>query len=310
MSDAPENPGSGLDGLRVALRHVAPTGLLTRLAHRAGRLRARPVKDWMIRWFVARYGVDMSEAVEPDLRAYEHFNAFFTRALRAGTRPLAGGGETVLCPADGGISAIGAIDAGTLLQAKGRRYSLAALLGGDRARAALFEGGRFVTVYLSPRDYHRVHMPVDGRLREMIYVPGRLFSVDFASTRRVRDLFARNERVVSLFDSPLGPMALVLVGAMNVAGIETVWSGPVTPPHGGAMRSWRYDDDTRAVRLARGQEMGRFNTGSTVIVLFADGRIRWRNDLSEGDVVRMGESLGRALPAATAPAQGHSAAEG
>jgi phosphatidylserine decarboxylase len=216
----------------------------------------------------------------------------------------------VLCPADGGVSAIGAIDAGTLLQAKGRRYSLSTLLGGDPARAALFEDGHFVTVYLSPRDYHRVHMPVDGRLREMTYVPGRLFSVNFATTRRVRDLFARNERLACVFDTQLGPMALVLVGAMNVAGMETVWSGPVTPPHGASMRTWRYDDATRAVRLARGQEMGRFNMGSTVIVLFAGGRIRWRNDLAAGSAVRMGEALGRALPAATTAARDHSAAEG
>ncbi len=179
-----------------------------------------------------------------------------------------------------------------LLQAKGQHYSLHTLLGADDGRAAAFDGGRFATLYLSPRDYHRVHMPVAGRLREMTYVPGRLFSVNFATARAVPRLFTRNERLVCLFDTELGPMALILVGAMLVAGMETVWSGSVTPPHGQKMRTWRYDGES-AIRLARGEEMGRFNAGSTVILLFPNHRIGWLDGFESGTNVRMGQSLAR-----------------
>jgi phosphatidylserine decarboxylase len=308
MTDEPGHSTSRLDGLRVAFQHILPQRLLTRLVGHAAHVRFRPWKNWQIRWFIARYGVDMSEALEAEPRAYAHFNAFFTRALRAGSRPLDADEDTLLCPADGAISALGDVGAGTLLQAKGRHYSMHALLGGDDARAAPFDNGRFATVYLSPRDYHRVHMPMDGRLREMTYVPGRLFSVNFATTRRVPELFARNERLVCIFDTRFGPMALVLVGALIVAGIETVWSGAVTPPHGRAMRTWRYDDPN-TVRLSRGEEMGRFNVGSTVIVLFPHGCMEWRDDLGTGSAVRMGEALGRVVPGARAADKGGSAAE-
>lgn len=292
------------------LQHLLPQRLLTAIAYRITRIRWRPFKDRLIRWFIARYGVDMSEARESEPRAYAHFNAFFTRALRAESRPLASGEETVLCPADGGLCAIGDVDAGMLLQAKGRHYSLRALLGGDDARTAPFENGRFATVYLSPRDYHRVHMPLAGTLREMTYVPGRLFSVNLAAASTISNLFTRNERLVCLFDTDVGPMAVILVGALNVAGLETVWSGPVTPPHGADARSWRYGRDDAGVRLARGAEMGRFNMGSTVIVLFAAGCVAWRDGLGAGSDVRMGEALGRALPALEAAAEPGSAAEG
>ena len=273
-------------------QHVLPQALLTSLTHGATRVRLSLWKNRQIRWFIARYGVDMSEASISDPDSYEHFNAFFTRALRAGCRPLEGDAETIVCPADGRISAIGDIRAGTLLQAKGQHYSLHALLGGTNGRAAAFDKGHFATIYLSPRDYHRVHMPVDGRLREMTYIPGRLFSVNFATARVVARLFARNERLVCIFDTGLGPMALILVGAMIVAGMETVWSGPVTPPHGQAMRTWHYDDES-AILLSRGEEMGRFNTGSTVVLLFPGDRVDWLDALTTGSSVRMGQGLAR-----------------
>ena len=266
-------------------------------------------KNRQIRWFIGRYGVDMSEASNSDADSYKHFNAFFTRALQAHSRPLEGGAESIVCPADGSISALGDIRSGMLLQAKGQYYSLHTLLGGDRGRAAPFEEGRFATFYLSPRDYHRVHMPVGGQLREMTYIPGRLFSVNFATARIVARLFTRNERLVCIFDTGLGPMALILVGAMLVAGLETVWSGPVTPPHGQAMRTWHYDDDS-AIRLSRGEEMGRFNTGSTVVLLFPGNRVGWCDALKAGSSVRMGQALGRVLPGTRVVNDTGSAADG
>jgi phosphatidylserine decarboxylase len=305
MSDEGRKSASLGDHLQGVIQHLLPHTLLTALMYRSTRLRFRPWKNWQIRWFVARYGVDISEAVHTDADAYEHFNAFFTRALRPGTRPLADGAESILCPADGTISAIGDVHSGELLQAKGQRYSLHTLLGGDDARAAVFDGGRFATVYLSPRDYHRVHMPVQARLREMVYIPGRLFSVNFATARIVPRLFTRNERLVCIFDTVSGPMALILVGAMLVSGIETVWSGPVVPPHGQAKRSWRYEGE-QAIRLSPGEEMGRFNTGSTVIVLFAENRIDWLDGLQPGVSVRMGQCLARPR----APLRPASAAQG
>ncbi len=285
------------DRLRGWLQHLVPQRLVTSLLGRATRVRFGPWKNWQIRWFIRRYGVDMSEALEPEPRAYVDFNTFFTRALRPGCRPRESDGDAILSPADGRISEIGDIRAGRLLQAKGRRYSLDALLGGNAARAAPFQGGRFATVYLSPRDYHRVHMPLAGDLREMIYVPGRMFSVNFATARTVSNLFARNERLICLFDTHIGPMALILVGAMIVAGMETVWSGPVTPPHGESMQSWSYDAGSDGVRLGAGEEMGRFNIGSTVIVLLPVGQMQWRADLEAGSAVRIGEALGRVLSA-------------
>ena len=292
MTNEGKKSASVADRVQGVIQHLLPHRLLTALMYYSTRRRFRPWKNWQIHWFIERYGVDVSEAASADRDSYEHFNAFFTRTLRAGSRPLEGDAETVVCPADGRISAIGDIRAGMLLQAKGQHYSLHTLLGGDDRRAAPFEGGDFATLYLSPRDYHRVHMPVDGRLREMTYIPGRLFSVNFATARAVPRLFTRNERLVCLFDTELGPMALILVGAMLVAGLETVWSGPVTPPHGQKMRTWRYDGES-AMRLARGEEMGRFNAGSTVIVLFPEDRIDWLDAFESGASVRMGQALAR-----------------
>jgi len=232
----------------------------------------------------------MSEASEP-ASAYPSFNAFFTRALKPGARPLADAETFVLSPADGAVSQIGPIAGGRIVQAKARDYSVAELLGGDPAQAARFDGGRFVTIYLSPRDYHRVHMPAAGNLRETRYVPGDLFSVNAATAEGVERLFARNERLACLFDTPLGAMASVMVGAMIVAGIETVWGGRVVP-HGAAIEEVRF---TQRPAFAAGDEMGRFYLGSTVVLLFEPGRIEWLDDLAPGSTVRMGQAIGRRL---------------
>lgn len=296
------------DKVRGVVQHLLPHRLLTWLMYRLTRVRFPLWKNPQIRWFIGRYGVDVAEAANPDPTSYAHFNAFFTRELRAACRPLEGGDETIACPADGRLSAIGAIRSGTVFQAKGRDYSVSSLLGGDDA-AGVFDGGSFATIYLSPRDYHRVHMPIGGRLRETRYIPGRLFSVSFSTARTVDRLFARNERLVCLFDTPAGPMALILVGAMLVAGMETVWSGAVTPPHGQPLRTEHFGDS--GVELARGQEMGRFNTGSTVLLLFPGNRVHWSDDLRAGSSVRMGQGIGRLLAAgADAIESSESAAEG
>jgi phosphatidylserine decarboxylase len=278
----------------VMLQYLYPHGLLTWLMYQATRVRFAPWKNWQIRWFIGRYGVNMAEAAETDSQRYEHFNAFFTRALKASARPLQGDDDTIVSPADGTVSQVGSLQGDTLLQAKGKHYSVQALLGGDPGRSAPFENGRFLTVYLSPRDYHRVHMPISATLREMVYVPGRLFSVSAATTSIVPGLFARNERVVFLFESGFGPMALVMVGAMMVAGIETVWSGPVTPPHGGALRRWHYNDaDSPRVALARGDELARFNMGSTVVLLLPAGRAAWETGLAANSPIRFGQAVAR-----------------
>ncbi|WP_237489036.1 archaetidylserine decarboxylase [Tsuneonella aeria] len=232
----------------------------------------------------------MDEAAEP-AAAYPSFNAFFTRALKPGARPLADSARYVLSPADGAVSQVGRIADGRILQAKGRDYSVAELLAGDAADAPRFDGGRFVTIYLSPRDYHRVHMPVGGRLRETRYVPGDLFSVNGVTAEGVERLFARNERLACLFETPLGTVASVMVGAMIVAGIETVWSGRVAP-HGKAVQSARFADGPV---FAPGEEMGRFYLGSTVVLLFEPDRIEWLPELQPGSAVRMGQAIARLL---------------
>ncbi len=236
----------------------------------------------------------MSQAQIEDLSAYEHFNAFFTRALRDGARPLDPTPGAILNPCDGAISQLGKIEQGRIFQAKGHSYSVTELLGGDHQRAAPFMGGDFATVYLSPKDYHRVHMPITGILREMVYVPGRIFSVNTVTAQGVPELFARNERVVCIFDTERGPMAMVLVGAMIVASIETVWAGLVTPPKR-ALKTFLYDESARApIRLEKGAEMGRFKLGSTVILLFGPEQVCWAEQLGPLSPVCMGEALGQA----------------
>ncbi|MEA3640997.1 MAG: archaetidylserine decarboxylase [Lamprobacter sp.] len=258
---------------------------------------------WAIRLYVRIFRVDLSEAAEPDPRAYPSFNAFFTRRLRADARPLPSQSNAIACPVDGRVSRAGRIHNGALIQAKGRDYSLAALLGGDPSLAALFEDGLFATLYLSPRDYHRIHMPIAGRLRQTILVPGRLFSVNPTTAAAVPDLFARNERAICLFDTRAGPMAVILVGAIFVGSIETVWSERLTPPRAQAIRVDDAGDEGPS--LSRGDEFGRFNMGSTVILLFAANSAHWEPQLQPGTAVRCGEQIGQLqrdrLPAGSKP---------
>ncbi|MEA2118291.1 archaetidylserine decarboxylase [Halovibrio sp. HP20-50] len=244
------------------LQYPLPQHALSRLTGKFAQCDNPWLKDTLIRAFIKRFNVDMSQALEPDPSAYATFNDFFTRALKADARPL---GDGILSPADGTLSQYGRLQAGQLVQAKGHTYSAQTLLGGETALAEEFLGGSFATVYLSPRDYHRVHMPITGTLREMIYVPGRLFSVNQATANYVPGLFARNERLVCVFDTSQGPLAMVLVGAMIVAAIETVWSGQVTPLSGQPQRM----QFGQPITLEKGAEMGRFKLGSTVVMCFA-----------------------------------------
>ncbi len=281
---------TGIDYLKALPQYLMPGHLVSRLIHAFTRIRHPAIKNRFTGWFVKQFNVNMDEAAESDPLAYEHFNAFFTRELKPGARPIVSGEKLLACPVDGAVSQVGDIVEGRIFQAKGHDYSLEQLLGGSEKRAAAFQGGSFTTIYLSPRDYHRIHMPIDGTLREMVHVPGRLFSVNPATTRVIPGLFARNERVVSLFDTAAGPMALVKVGAVNVGSIETVWAGEVTPPAGRVVRTRRYEGE-EAIQLKKGEEMGRFNMGSTVIVVFGPDAIDWAGDLQPGVSVRLGQAL-------------------
>lgn len=280
------------DRLFILSQYLLPHHLLSRLAGGLANCTWDWVKNPFINWFVKRYQVDMTQAVEQEPTAYASFNEFFTRALLPDARPLDTDQRSILCPADGAISQLGSIEHGRVFQAKGQSFSVLELLGGKHQHASLFQGGQFATVYLSPRDYHRVHMPLSGTLREMIHVPGKLFSVNQLTAGNVPELFARNERVVCLFDTEAGPMAVVLVGAMIVASIETVWAGLVAPPTR-QVRSQEYG--THAPQLERGAEMGRFKLGSTAIVLFGPGHTQWDEKLLAGSIVRMGQKLGEKL---------------
>jgi len=277
-----------IDWCKAAPLAILPHHLVSRVVYWLTRREGRAVTP-VIKRFIAMFNVDMNDAVEPDISTYKTFNTFFTRALKNDARPIAAGNNEIACPADGRISALGPITDGQVLQAKGKDYSLAALLG-DETLANEFSNGSFVTVYLSPRDYHRLHMPIDGTLVSQTHVPGRLYSVAPHTVRTIDGIFAKNERVIAVFDTPNGRMALVLVGAINVAAIETVWHGLVTPPAGKAVNTWTYEGDT-AETLSRGEEMGRFNMGSTIIAVF-ENSVRWRQDMNEGDAVKMGQFLG------------------
>lgn len=274
-----------LSKLFALIQYPLPHHLLSRLVGRLAECRTPWLKNALVRRFIRQFRVDMSEAADPDPTAYATFNDFFTRALKEDARPL---GEGVLSPADGRLSQFGPLEAGQLLQAKGHRFSAMDLLGGDGEAARRYLGGSFATVYLSPSDYHRVHMPLAGTLTEMVYVPGRLFSVNAATTEHVPNLFARNERLVCHFDTEHGPMAVVLVGAMIVAAIETVWAGQITPlPRGGVQRI-RFDTP---VHLEKGAEMGRFKLGSTVVMALSEP-VAFADGIAPGTKVQMGQSLG------------------
>lgn len=275
------------DRIAVLPQYLLPKQALTLLA---GRVASAQWGHWttaLIRRFVQHYQVNMDEAANPDIASYASFNDFFTRALQPGARPLAQ--ADLLCPVDGAISQLGAIAVDQIFQAKGHCYSTTALLGGDSAMAAQFQHGHFATLYLSPRDYHRIHMPCDGTLRSMVHVPGPLFSVNPTTARGVPELFARNERVVCLFDGPAGPFVLVLVGATIVGSMATVWHGQVNPPRTGVVRQWDYEPGT--VVLRQGEEMGRFLLGSTVVMLFPQGPLQFHARWAPGGSVRLGEAM-------------------
>ncbi|SBS33143.1 Phosphatidylserine decarboxylase proenzyme [Marinomonas aquimarina] len=279
------------DQLFAFLQHITPQKALSRFVGRIAECTSKPVKNTFISQFVKKYQVDMSEAINEDPLSYRNFNDFFTRAIKPELRPIAGGDKVIACPADGAISQIGNIDHGTIYQAKGHRYSLTELLGGDAELSNQFLGGKFATVYLSPRDYHRVHMPLTGKLVKTIHVPGKLFSVNKVTAEQIPSVFARNERTVCIFETAAGPMAVILVGAMIVASIETVWTGQVTP-FSKQVQTWDYDKLAN-VELKKGTEMGRFKLGSTAIVLFGKDVAEWEKHLQADSQTRMGMAFGR-----------------
>jgi phosphatidylserine decarboxylase len=276
------------DRLAVLPQYLLPKQALTALAGKFATARAGGLTTSVIRWFVGRYQVDMSEAANPDIASYSSFNEFFTRPLKPGARPLAP--AAFICPVDGAISQFGAIERDQIFQAKGHSYTTTALVGGDAELARQFADGDFATLYLSPKDYHRIHMPCDGRLLRMIHVPGALFSVNPTTARGVPGLFARNERVVCVFESDHGPFVLALVGATIVGSMATVWHGVVNPPRPGYLRDWSYDD--RELRYRQGEEMGRFLLGSTVVMLFPRGVMKFNAEWAPQRPIRLGEKMG------------------
>ncbi|TCP17243.1 archaetidylserine decarboxylase [Simplicispira metamorpha] len=281
------------DRLAVLPQYLLPQRALTTFAGRIASAQAGSLTTALIRRFIARYGVDMSEAANPDITSYASFNDFFTRALRPGARPLSK--ADLICPVDGAVSQFGAIDSDQIFQAKGHHYSTTALLGGDAALAAQFQNGHFATIYLSPRDYHRIHMPCHGQLRRMVHVPGALFSVNPTTARGVPGLFARNERVVCVFDSARGPFVMVLVGATIVGSMATVWHGVVNPPRTGTLRSWDYAGKP-PIKLRQGDEMGRFLLGSTIVLLLPPGPLHFNADWAPAHPVRLGQAMASKQP--------------
>jgi phosphatidylserine decarboxylase len=290
------------ENVATLIQYALPQHGLSRLWRWVTRREETWIKNPIIRALDSRYGMNMAEAEEAEPTRYASVNAFFTRKLKPGARPLDSTPDTCVAPVDGCLSQCGAVSEGRVFQAKGREFSVTELLGGDAALAESFAGGRFATLYLAPRDYHRVHMPTDGTLERMIHIPGRLFSVNPMTTRAVPRLFARNERVAMIFDTNVGPMALVMVGAMLVGSIETVWAGEITPPRGRRIREWRYGETGEpAVALERGDEVGRFNMGSTVILLFPSGAVEWNSDLAPEARVEIGKRIATAAPLAPSP---------
>lgn len=278
-----------MDKAKITLQYLMPKHLISRLAGKIAAAELGWFSHFLIKRFIKAYKIDMSEAQWERAEDYASFNEFFTRPLKNGIRPVASEPDILAHPVDGTISQLGPIVDGKLVQAKNHNYSLQSLLGGLEQTAAPYAGGTFATIYLAPKDYHRIHMPVSGTLREMIYIPGELFSVNPLTAENVPDLFARNERVVTLFDTEFGPMALVLVGATIVASIETVWAGTITPPTGKNIFRWTYPaNGNTAVKLEKGAEMGRFKLGSTVVLAFPAGKVAFLDDQQPGTVTRMG----------------------
>lgn len=278
-----------LDKFKITMQYAMPKHFLSRMVGKLAAARLGGLTTWLIKLFIKQYKIDMSEAQYSDPAHYKTFNEFFTRPLKEGVRPLNNESDIIAHPVDGAISQLGAIVDGQLIQAKGHDYSLQALLGGSEQDTAPFLGGEFATIYLAPKDYHRIHMPIDGTLSKMIYVPGDLFSVNPLTAQNVPNLFARNERVVAIFDTEIGPLAMVLVGATIVASIETVWAGTVTPPAGKDVFSWNYPTTgDNAITLKKGEEMGRFKLGSTVILAWGANQAEILADQQPETVTRMG----------------------
>lgn len=287
-----ESEPSLIDRLFALLLYILPHHLLSELMHWLTRCEWAPLKNLLIKLAINVYKIDMGLAAEPNPAAYPCFNAFFTRALRPDARPLAAEANAVLCPVDGAVSQAGRIEDGRIFQAKGQEYSLEELLGGDKEMTHAFEDGHFATIYLSPRDYHRIHMPLGGSLKQMTHVPGRLFSVSPSTTRTVPRLFSRNERVINLFETEAGPMAVIMVGAIFVASMDTVWAGTVAPGHR-RIQNWDYSGKAlAAVDLEQGAEMGRFNMGSTIVLLFGKDAVAWSELLQPGWKLEMGQKIG------------------
>ncbi|VAW98906.1 Phosphatidylserine decarboxylase [hydrothermal vent metagenome] len=278
------------DYLFAALQYILPHHLLSLLMLALTRWKNRVFLNQFTPWFIEHYKVDMTIAKNEDWRSYTSFNDFFTRAIKPQYRPICTE-ENIASPVDACVSQATNIDNGVIIQAKNHHYSVQTLLGNYADDAQQFNNGHFSTLYLSPKDYHRIHMPVDGKLIKVIHVPGRLFSVNPATARTIPRLFARNERVVCLFETELGSMAVVMVGAIFVASIETVWQGVITPPTRFAVRSWNYNE--QQICFKRGDEIARFNMGSTVILLFGENKISWNDDLTAEKNIIMGESIGK-----------------
>lgn len=302
MSPGTEKPIRMSDYVLTNLQHIYPQHLLSLMMFKISRLKSAAFKNRFIAWFVRKYRIDMQLAENPEPTSYADFNSFFTRSLRHDARPLSEEPGDIVSPADGVISQLGEITNGLVMQAKRHGYSVDELLSGDPVEAARYANGRFATIYLSPRDYHRVHMPLAGALTKMVYVPGRLFSVNQMTTCVRRGLFSRNERVITHFDTSIGPMAVVMVGAIFVGSMEMVWHGLVTPPHGQKPQVWTYPPGKH---LTRGEEMGRFNMGSTVIVLLPHDAPTWRADLFSGVSVKMGQTIAPASRCHGGDAQTH-----
>ena len=282
-----------MDTFFIIFQYIIPQHGLSRLIGWLAECEWPWLKNRIITAFINKYQVNMNEALDPEPFNYKNFNAFFTRALKVDARPIIEGEKNIACPADGAISQLGDIQDGRIFQAKGQTYSLLELLGGDREVTERFQNGKFATVYLSPKDYHRVHMPMTGTLKSMTYVPGDLFSVNTTTAENVPRLFSRNERAVCIFDTEAGPMAVILVGAMIVAGIETTWGGQIAPIKR-EIRTQHYQQAQQTITLAKGEEMGRFKLGSTAIVLFAKDAIQWDEKFSATIPTVMGELLGKA----------------
>ncbi len=284
-----------MDKLKIALQYILPKHLLSRLVGKLAASESGAITTAGIKWFIKQYKIDMSEAAASEPEAYKSFNDFFTRALKPGIRPICQDSDIMVHPVDGAVSQLGPIEDGRIFQAKGHSYSSLALLGNQAEDAKRFEGGDFATIYLAPKDYHRIHMPIKGTLSKMTYVPGELFSVNPLTARNVPGLFARNERVVAIFETEQGPLAMVLVGATIVASIETVWAGTVTPPAGKKIFTWDYPTTgPDAITLDKGDEMGRFKLGSTVVMLFAKDAIdEFADGVEPEAVTRMGQPFAK-----------------